>query len=411
MFGLAAIFAALASAQADERVVRWHQDLETLSAGMRATGIRIAGGIASRGQKDFAILYPNFDRDIQAIETDVPKLADAEILLRLMRLMASAHVAHNRVETPPGMGFLNRLPVNFHWFADGLAVAAATPEYSETLGARVRKIGGLKPEEFLTSLEPYVSYENNTELREGTAELMNAKGILAHFRLTGSDGQVVLELEKPDGRVSEVSVPFELARTQMIGLAERISAPVPVYRSHPGLSYWYEFLPDSGTLFIQYNRCENDRKLPFAEFATKLLAEADAQRVKRVVIDLRWNGGGNSRVMGPLINGLSSRRKSIGPLFVLIGPSTFSSAVDNAVELRRVLAAKFVGETSGGMPGGYGEVARLTLPNSKLVIRYTTKNYGAGSAKTLTPDVDAPFTLGEFAGGRDPGLTAAIHAQ
>jgi hypothetical protein len=95
----------------------------------------------------------------------------------------------------------------------------------------------------------------------------------------------------------------------------------------------------------------------------------------------------------------------------LIGPSTFSSAVDNAVELRRVLAAKFVGETSGGMPGGYGEVARLTLPNSKLVIRYTTKNYGAGSAKTLTPDVDAPFTLGEFAGGRDPGLTAAIHAQ
>jgi hypothetical protein len=39
-------------------VARWHQDLQILSAGMKASGIRIAGGIATRGQKDFAVLYP-----------------------------------------------------------------------------------------------------------------------------------------------------------------------------------------------------------------------------------------------------------------------------------------------------------------------------------------------------------------
>ena len=111
-----------------------------------------------------------------------------------------------------------------------------------------------------------------------------------------------------------------------------------------------------------------------------------------------------------MINGLASRRKALGPVFVLIGPSTFSSAVDNALELQRALAARLVGEPSGGMPGGYGEVAKLTSPNSKLVIRYTTKGSGTG-AKTLTPDISAPFKLGEFMAGHDPVLDATIHAQ
>jgi hypothetical protein len=400
-----------AQGQSDERVARWHQDLQALSAGMKASGIRIAGGIATRGQKDFAILYPGFDKEIGSIEADVPKLPDAEILLRVMRLMASAHVAHNVVETPPVMGFLNRLPVDFHWFADGLAVSAATPEFGAALGARVLSIGGLKPEQFLTSVEPYISYENNAELRLGAAALMNARGVLTHFQLPGGEGRVLLELEKQGGEVIKLSAPFVLARTEKIGIAEKIPLPVPLYRSHPGVVYWHEFLPDSGTLFIQYNRCDNDRKMPFAEFAKKVLAGADAQAVKRVVIDLRWNGDGNSRVISPLVSGLASRRKALGPVFVLIGPSTFSSAVDNAVELQRVLAAKLVGEDSGGMPSGYGEVAKLALPNSKLVIRYTTKGSGSGGAKTLTPDISAPFKLDDFVAGRDPGLDAAVHAQ
>jgi C-terminal processing protease CtpA/Prc len=149
-----------------------------------------------------------------------------------------------------------------------------------------------------------------------------------------------------------------------------------------------------------------------------VLTDADANRVRRVVIDLRWNGGGNSRVIGPLISGLEARRKSVGPVYLLIGPTTFSSAVDNAVEMRAKLSARLVGSPSGGMPGGYGEVARLTLPNSRLVIRYTTKNFGVvakggtmGGGKALEPDIAAPLKIGDFLAGRDPGLEGAIHAQ
>ena len=409
---IATLVAGLAYSQTDERAVRWHQDFEALSAGLKATGFRIAGGIASRGQKDFALLYPNFDREIQSIEADVPHLTDAEVLLRLMHLMASAHVAHNTIQTPAGMGFLNRLPVDFVWFPDGFAVFAATSEHKDALGARVVKIGDLTPESLLSQLEPYISYENTAELHRGATELMNARGVLEHLNLIGDDGSVSLQLEKPDGQLLKLALPLADARVQKTNLAEGL--PMPLYRSHPGVYYWHQYLEDSQSLFISYNRCANDPKRRFDEFARQVLADADAHAVKRVVIDLRWNGGGNSAVMGPLISGLKSRLKSVGQVYVLIGPSTFSSAVDNAVELQKSVSAKLVGMPSGGMPGGYGEVAKLTLPNSKLVIRYTTKNFGTvakGGAKTLIPDIQAPLRIADFLAGRDPVLEAAIHAN
>jgi hypothetical protein len=396
-----------------QRALRWTEDLQFLSSGMKAGGFRVAGGLATRGQKDFSVLYPDFDREIQSIEAGVPHMTDAEVLLRVMRLMASAHVAHNSVDTPIGMGFLHRLPVTFQWFADGLGVVAATPEYEAALGARVLSVGGLKPEQFLMQLEPYVSYENQAELRRKAAERMNARGVLEHLKLVTARETVELELENAGAQNLQLSLPFVLANVEKIGAVDRMPSP-PLYRSHPREFYWHQFIPSSGTLFIQYNRCENSRNLPFAEFTRKVLADADAHSIKRVVIDLRWNGGGNSRVIGPLIGGLVSRRKVLGPVLVLIGPATFSSAVDNARELQRALSARLVGEPSGGMPGGYGEVATLTLPNSKLVIRYTTKNFSTvdkTGRKALTPDVSVPLTLSDWVAGRDPVLDTAIQAQ
>jgi hypothetical protein len=196
----------------------------------------------------------------------------------------------------------------------------------------------------LAALEPYISYENETELREDAAGMMNAEALIGHFQLMEVDGRVKLQLEKPDGEALNVAVSFVDPSVAKTGLAEGLQLTVPLYRSRPRVFYWHEYLGDSQTLFISYNRCANDSKLRFGDFAQQVLADVDTHPVKRVVR-------------------LASRRKSLWPVSVLIGPSTFSSAVINAVELKRALLAKFVGEPSGGMPGGYGEVSRLTLPN------------------------------------------------
>ncbi len=392
-----------------ERDIRWVQDLQVLSAGLTAPGFRIAGGIATRGQKDFALLYPGFDAESESLKVDCPKLSDAEVLLRLMKLMASAHVGHNRVQIPIGMGFASRLPLNFRWFADGLAVTATSPEYASALGARVLRIGDRTPEQFLQELTPYLSYENDAALRADSVNLMTAVGVLRHFQMLGSDDRIALRLEKPDGETIELSLPTVLGG---IRLAAGLHIKQPPTGNHGGY-YWSRYLEDSQTLYVQYNICENDPKERFSDFAEKVLADADTKAVNRVVIDLRNNGGGNEHVINPLKGGLASRLKKVGPIYVLIGPATYSSAVDNAATLRKELSARLVGEPSGGMPGGYGEVNTVTLPNSKLVIRFTTKGSPPkpGEVTTLSPDIPAPLKLADYLAGGDPALDAAIRAR
>jgi hypothetical protein len=280
------------------------------------------------------------------------------------------------------------------------------------LGARVRTIGGKTPEQFLTDLAPYISYENETWLRVKSVDLMPSSGVLQHFGMLGSDHRVSLELEKTGGEVITISIPVALGNVEKIGIAEGLHIPPVLYRSHPNVWYWSQYLADSQTLFIQYNRCQNDSTHHFGDIARQAFAEADAHPVKRVVIDLRWNGGGDSRVINPLTSGLASRRKAVGKIYALIGPGTFSSALDNALELHKDLSAILVGQPTGGAPDEYGEVSNFTLPNSKLVIRFTTKRWGpkGGTNTTLNPDLPVPFKLAEFIAGRDPALDAAIAA-
>jgi hypothetical protein len=70
-------------------------------------------------------------------------IAGAFNLWTQQRLIASAHIAHNTIDIPLGMGFGNRLPVDFQWFPDGLAVSAATADYRQLLGARVLQHFGM----------------------------------------------------------------------------------------------------------------------------------------------------------------------------------------------------------------------------------------------------------------------------
>src|SRR5262249_22815162 len=116
------------------------------------------------------------------------------------------------------------------------------------------------------------------------------------------------------------------------------------------------------------------------------------------------------RIINPLKDGLASRLKSVGRIYVLIGPRTFSSASMNAWDLQKNLRAKLVGESSGGSPGGYGEIKLFTLPNSKLTVQYTTKYFSLGDT-SLIPDLPVSATLADALNGRDVALEAAIRAN
>jgi hypothetical protein len=372
-------------------------------------------------QRDFAKLYPRarFDADIAAITASIPTSTDGDLVLALMRLVAGAHVGHTYVRFPTeGPLAFHRLPIGVQWFADGLAVTAATEPYREAIGLRVVAIGSRTADELESSAAAYIAYENDGWLHERSRSLLLSAELLKTLGQVDADGRVRITLARPDGTTTAPSlapVPWS-DHARLVTILEARGLPVGPAQKQPSRIYRYEVLPDAKALYIRYSRCADDPELPFAAFVRDMFAavDRDPAAVSRVVIDLRTNGGGNSQIIDPLIAGLRKRPglSARGRLYVLVSPATFSSGLLAAITLKRDLKAILVGQPPGEKPNSYGEVRQLTLPRSGLVVQYSTKYFRlAGNAADVAaydPDIQVVRTIADLLTGRDAALEAAI---
>jgi hypothetical protein len=415
--------ACLVAQAADSTAARqaaWVQDIDAFVQCFSAHGFSrdVFGSTATRGEIDFEKLYPqkNFKAQIAALKQSIPARSDAEIVIELARIVASAHVAHTAVQIPMSMGFERTLPVDFGWFSDGMIVFAATPAYKQTLGLRVLRLGSMSPEDLEKTLAPFISCENEPCLRARVPMRMVLRPVLDALHLIDADGCVSLTLDRPGETPLELRLPFFDNPRPMIPVwtAFQISSPVKPTETQRNRNYWYRYFPSSQTAYIQYRVCAEDPRIAFAQFVSSMMADLDTKPVRRVVIDLSANMGGDSAVIHPLLDALKTHPQWNGKIYVLIGPATFSAAVMNAIVLKLKLHATLVGEPTGGKPASYGEVNSFTLPNSKLVIQFSTRYFAADKGMegpSLFPDIAAPLTIADFLAGRDPAFTAAIQAS
>ncbi len=399
------------------REEHWRQDLDFLGTNL------------PEKHKDFYKLVPKetFQSEIAQIKNSVAQLSDTEIVIRLLRLVAAAGVSHTRLALPTsGALAFQRYPLWLRWYSDGCYVIAAAPEYRRALGKRVVRIGKMTPEQLLTNLAPYIAHENETWLREQSPEYMMSAELLQHLQ-AASNGSLELAFADAGTNVWSLSVsPSDWSASTnangRVTVTEALELPTRLSRRNPTAFYWREYLPDSQTLFLQYNVCEDDPKQSFQEFVKETFAFIGAHSVGRLVIDVRYNGGGNSDVVRPLLEAVSSNPaiNATGHLFVLIGPSTFSSGEWVAEQFHNSFAddakrfhfqAILIGEPTGGKPNGYGDVRVLELPNSKLQVRYSTKHFKITTGDdppSRLPDIATPTSWQNVLAGRDPALEAAI---
>lgn len=74
-----------------------------------------------------------------------------------------------------------------------------------------------------------------------------------------------------------------------------------------------------------------------------------------------------------------------------------------SIALKENTNAILYGEPTGGKPNGYGEVRRFTLPNSKLIINYSTKYFESKIENdSLMPDHVIEPSISDYINGIDP---------
>jgi len=135
--------------------------------------------------------------------------------------------------------------------------------------------------------------------------------------------------------------------------------------------------------------------------------------VATLVIDLRWNGGGNTYLAQPLLHHLIACGKV--SLYVIIGRGTFSAAQNTATAIGRETSAIFVGEPSGSRPNFIGETIPFRLPYSNTTVNvgdlYWQTSWPMDHRPWIAPDIYAPPTFEAYRSNRDPAMEAILACQ
>ncbi len=134
-------------------------------------------------------------------------------------------------------------------------------------------------------------------------------------------------------------------------------------------------------------------------------------------IDLRWNGGGNTYLVQPLLRRLIGCTKinQRGWLYVIIGRGTFSAAQNTATAIERETSAIFVGEPSGSCPNFIGETIPFTLPYSEAMVNvsdlYWQASWPMDHRPWIAPELYAPPSFEAYSQNRDPAMEALLSCR
>ena len=383
----------------EKEIARWREDLAFLAKELPAR------------HKNLFFAQPKEEWEAKVAELDeaIGRLEDDEIVVEFMRLVASVGDGHTAVQFDSVPMARKVLPLQVHGFPDGLRVVLAQRELASLLGARVVAIGGVAIDEAVARVHEAIAHDNAAALEDLTPPYLESPFVLHGLGLAESAERATFRFELADGSQREES----LAAVAQLGVTLPVeAADKPFWRQRNGENYWFCADAARGLFYLQYNRCADDPQKPFAALIDELAAAIEKGPFERLFVDLRGNGGGDSRVIQPLCRLLLAKKalREKGRLFVAIGPRTFSSAMMNAVELRQGFGAVLVGTPTGGKPNAYGEILPLTLPDSKLRVTYSTKLFKLvdGDPPSVLPDVEVATTLADWKSGRDPLLEAAL---
>ncbi len=382
----------------------WREDLQFVAAELPA-----------RHKNAFhTISRQEWERRVTEFDAAIPSLADHQAAARLAALVAAIGDAHTSVDTRP---YFRAFPVQFKGFPDGTYVVGATPEHTDLIGARLISIDGTGAEPARAAVSPLATRENEVMHRMQTTRMLATPEALHAFEVTVSAEGAAFVFELEGKHIGRELRPLERdAAVSWILPGALTGDSGPIYVRNQRQAYWWTWLDDGSLLYVAYNRCANDPERPFGDFAKELMGEIaraggsggdDGAKAFKVVIDLRNNGGGNSAVFLPLLNGLRTddRVNQRGVLFALIGARTQSSGMMNALQLRNATEAILIGEPTGGRPNSYGEMREMKLPRSGLTVWYSTEYFRQISGEdppSVMPDVLVEPTATEFFKGADP---------
>lgn len=368
-----------------------------------------------------------FQERVTEIERQIPALTDVQIVVEIEKLLALLGDGHAGIYQPSEADESRRsLPLQFYAFEEGVFVIAASAAYRDLLGAEVLRIGERTIAELWAALTPLICRDNEQWLKTSIPHRMRETPILHAMGLIPNFERAELTIRDLGGEERMVTVESDTTyhRSMLqrhfftpgswVTFAETLDSPIPLYERNRGLSFWFEPLPAERIIYAQINAIQNHPRQTLPEFSDRLVDLAEEPGYDRLVIDLRWNPGGNTLLEFPLLHRLIGSKKlnARGRLFVIIGRSTFSAAQNFTTLLERHTNAIFVGEPTGSSPTFVGETIEFQLPYSQCYANVSDLLWQSGWPMDyrpwVAPQLYTPPTFAIYRENRDPALEAIL---
>lgn len=347
-----------------------------------------------------------FNEEMDSLLKNISTYTDEEIKGELVRLTVSINDSHTRV------GLVNNTiyPLKFFEFEEGIYLLDGSVEYKDYWGNKLIAINGHEVEEAKEMLKPYISKDNDAIFKDEFSAALSNFNLLTFSGLADSE-EITYTFANGDVDIKTIS--NEDLKDILLISDYNGTNTLPLSKQNKSDMYWFKYIEDKNIVYVKYNLCMNMDGYSFKDFTKDVFDVIDKNNPEKLIIDLRDNSGGNSMIFNSFLKAIKERNNinKEGKLYAIIGRSTFSSAILNAMDLKNGTNTILVGEATGGKPNHFGEVKQIHLSNTNIDVYYSSNYFKTTSEEvdSIYPDKKAMLKASSFFKGKDDFIEAIIN--
>ena len=384
---------------------------------------------------DEALIDPEtLNKKISNFKSELPELNRDQRILRLYDILnfPSKGTGHFKIFGSQRTFGWQAMPFYLFKFHDATHIMSALD--TTLIGKEITAINDMPINKVYKRLSPYVTADNQwsreTHVQERILKWANplqALGIIKDL----NDFKITIKTEDGKSKTIKTSSLAVNSEDYVRFLTSDDCRPVTPKRLQWSMAstqensdepfYRYEYNEELDMIYLQINILVSENRVPkYSDTSTKELAEklahlADTVPLKKFVIDLRTNEGGNTADGDPIIDMIRHHEKinKKGVLYTLISPITNSAAGLFSMKMEQQTKTIFAGQNGGFAPNIWGEISGKVLPNTKIMVYLSFAYYQGGFPNSdryyITPEINIPYTSDQHFNNDDKTLKAVLH--
>jgi len=272
--------------------INWSEDLQYAKSYLEIMHPRLFDFVAEE----------EFNQDFDYLLNNWQNIDDAEIVTGIVEIFAKIQDGHTGVgyynSSDYVKGLLHYYPVWLYKFSDGYFVIYAKNEYKELVGKKITKLGNLEIDNAIKQMMRLQIGDNEWGKIQHVPLIQE---FLQYVKVIDKDtDELVFQFESEKGSILEFKIKnpesvadfyfpkklFPQNDTVVYAMNYDCKEPLPLYLSRlneggfAGNDYWYTWLPEHETIYLQINNNMNKSDDPFNAFCKRMFHDLDSLKAK-----------------------------------------------------------------------------------------------------------------------------------